>query len=334
MKLDDFFAIIKLFDYLTRSGIMIKFSEIYKMFSYTRLLAVLLIVIITFFVFSSVYTITEGEVGILRTFGKVTNVTKPGLHLKFPYPVQEIDVINISRTNVFEIEFNNNSKRGIQNGESQIITGDDEIILINMMVEWRISDPHAYLFKAKDPESVLNNTILSSLKSIIGKSTVDSVLGAGKATIQNSIKKDIEHNLDYYGLGIEILSVKILEAKPPEETESAFEAVADALEQKEILINKAEEYRNQKIPAAEGESDRILKEAEAYYEERINKANAETAAFDSLYKEYKMSKEVTKSRMLIETLEEILPGANIYIADTKDGTLNYFPIEDIKGENQ
>lgn len=315
---------------------MIKFSDIYKMFSYTKLLAIMLIIIITFFVFSSVYTIKEGEVGILRTFGKVTDVTKPGLHLKFPYPVQEIDVINVSRTNLIEVEFNKNEnlKRNLQNAESQALTGDDGIILVNMIVEWKINDPHAYLFKAKDPDNVLKNTVLSSFKSIVGKSTVDSMLHDGKAAVQSSIKKDIEQNLAFYGLGIEILNVNILDVKPPEEIESAFEAVSDALAQKDILINKAEEYRNQKIPAAEGESDRMLKEAEAYREERISKAKAETAAFDSLLKEYKMSKEVTKSRMLIETLEEILPGANIYIMDTKDGTLDYFPIEEIKGEKQ
>lgn len=314
---------------------MRKFPEIFKTFSYTKLLAILLIIMITFFVFSSIYTVKEGELGILRAFGKVTDVTKPGFHLKFPYPVQEIDVINTSRSNSIEIGFNNtkNPKLNSQNIESQAITSDDGIIWVDMIVEWKINDPYAYLFKAKDPDAILKNSILSSLKSIAGKFTIDSIMTDGKIAIQNNIKLEIEKSITSYNLGIEILNVTILDAKPPEEIKSAFEAVADASEQKNTLINKAEEYRNQKLPAAEGEADKIIKEAEAYHEERMNKAKAEVATFNSLYKEYKMSKEVTKSRMLIETLEEILPGANIYIMDTKEGTLNYLPIKDIKGEN-
>ncbi|MEA4963531.1 FtsH protease activity modulator HflK [Lutispora sp.] len=313
---------------------MIKFSEIYKMFSYTKLLAILLIIMITFFIFSSIYTVKEGEVGVLRTFGRVTDFTKPGLHLKFPYPVQDIDVMNVSRSNLIEVGFKDaqNAKRNSQNHESQLVTGDDGIILVDLLVEWRISDPYAYLFKVKDPESILKNSILSSLQSAASKSTVDSILSDGKTILQNDIKKDIEKNISGYNLGIELLSVKILDAKPAEEIKPAFDAVFDAIEQKNILINKAEEYRNQKVPAAEGEANKMIKEAEAYKEERINKAKAETDSFNSIYKEYKMSKEVTKSRMLIEALEEILPGANIYIMDTKNGTLNNIPTEEIKGE--
>lgn len=311
---------------------MMKLSGIFKLFSYTRLLAILLIIMITFFVFSSIYTIKEGEVGILSSFGKATEVNRPGLHFKFPYPIQDIDIININSSNIMQIQFNStdNMNLDFHDEEAQVITADDGIILVNMIVEWGIDDPHAYLLKAVNPDIILKNTILSSLKAMAGTISSDSLLGDGKVDLQNSIKKDIQSKISNYSIGIEILDVKILDTKPPEEIKPAYKAVSDAIEQNNTLINKAEEYKNQKIPAAQGEADRMIKEAEAYSEDRIIKAKAETAAFESLYSEYKLSKEVTKSRILIETLEEILPGANIYIMDTKEGTLNHFPIDDIK----
>lgn len=317
-------------------AILKKLHQLNKIFTYTRLLATLLIIIITFFILSSFYTVKDGEIGVLRTFGKVTDFTNPGLHLKFPYPIQEVDVINTSRINIMEIGFNelNATAKNFQSFESQYITSDDGIVFTDLIVEWRISDPYDYLFNAKNPENILRNIVTSSLKNIIGKSEMDYIITDGKLAIQSSIKTDIEETIKNYDLGIEVLNVKITDAKPPEDIIPSYEAVADAIEQKNALIKKAEEYKNQKIPAAESEADRIIKEAEAYYEERINKAKSETEIFDSLYKEYKMSREVTKSRMLIETLEEILPGANIYIMDTHKGTLNYFTFEEEKGENR
>lgn len=310
-------------------------TQLSKTFSYTRLFTTLIFIIITFFIFSSVYTVKDGEIGVLRTFGKVTDFTNPGLHLKFPYPIQEVDVLNISRTNTIEIGFNKlyNSGKKSQNLESISLTADNNIVSADVVVEWKITDPYSFLFKAKNPEHILKNLIISSLKSTIGKLNIDSILTDGKLAAQNSIKKDIENDLQAYNLGIEVLNVNIVDAQPPEDIKSSFEVVSDSIEQKNILIEKAEEYKAQKINDAEEEANKIIKDAEAYYQERINKAKSETDIFDSIYKEYKISKEVTKSRMLLETLEEILPGADIYIMDTKEGTLNYFTLPKEKGEN-
>ncbi|HHY77621.1 MAG TPA: FtsH protease activity modulator HflK [Clostridiales bacterium] len=311
---------------------MIRINQIFKLLNYTRILSTLIIIIIAFIIFSSIYTVKDGEVGILRTFGKVTEYTKPGLHLKFPYPIQEIDVINITRTYIIELgqlekENINNTKNNTKNHESQSITKDNGIVLTNLIVEWKIIDPYAFLFNAKNTEYILRNIINSCLKSVIGKNTIDFILTDGKMHIANSVKEKIQKELDNYNFGIEIIDVKLLDARPPEEIKDAFEAVADAIVKKDELINKAEEYRMKKILAVEGEANKIIKEAEAYSEERINKAKSETETFNSLYKEYRMNKEVTKTRMLIETLEEILPSANIYILDTKENTLNYLPIQ-------
>lgn len=315
---------------------MKKVIEIIKIFNYTKLLVILAIIMICFCIFSSVYTVRDGEIAVLRTLGRVSDISEPGIHLKFPFPIQEIDVINVSKINSLEIGFKeslDNQKYDSDNKENLMLTNDENIICVGLIVEWKINDPHAFLFNAKEPESILKNTVMSSLTSTIASFTLDSILTDGKTDIQNKIKETLENVILKYELGIEIISVKIHDAQPPNQVQAAFQSVTDAKEQKNTLINKADEYKNQKIHAAEGEADKMIKEAEAYYEERISKANAEIARFNSIYNEYKISKNVTKTRMLIEVLEEVLPGANIYIMDDKSGTIRYLPIKEFGGEN-
>lgn len=315
---------------------MKKITDMIKTFNYTRLLAILVIIMICFCIFSSVYTVKDGEIAVLRTFGKVSDISESGIHFKFPYPIQEIDVINISKINTLEIGFKenlSNEKYDLYNKENLMLTSDENIICISLIVEWKINDPHAFLFNSKEPENILKNAAMSSLTSVIGSYTLDSIFTDRKIDIQNKIKDTLENIISKYKLGIEIIAIRMHDTQPPSQVQSAFQSVTDAEEQKNTLINKAEEYKNQRINAAEGEAEKMIKEAEAYYEERISKANAETARFNSIYNEYKVSKNVTKTRMLIEVLEEVLPGANIYIMDDKGGTIRYLSIKEFSGEN-
>lgn len=315
---------------------MKKIKDIIEFFNYTKLLVILLIIIICFCIFSSVYIVKDGEIAVLRTLGKVSYISESGIHLKFPYPLQEINVINISKINTLEIgikENLNKKKYDSHNKENLILTSDENIICVSLIVDWKIHDPRAFLFNSKEPENILKNAVMSSLTSVIGSFTLDSILIDKKIDIQNNIKDTLENIISKYKLGIEIVAIKIHEIQPHIEVQSAFQSVTDAKEQKNTLINKAEEYKNQRINAAEGEAEKMIIEAEAYYEERISKANTETVRFNSIYNEYKVSKNVTKTRMLIEVLEEILPEANIYIMDDKGETVRYLPIKEFGGEN-
>lgn len=305
-----------------------------EIFSVSRLATIFIAIILVFCIFTSVYTVKDGEIGILRTFGRITEITQSGIHFKLPYPVQQADAININKANIIEIGINNMKKQKDQNLQknSVYMTKDGNILWMNMLVEWKVSDPKAYLINAVNPDEILENAIIAALRSVIGNSTIDSVMGSGKIDAQLKAKEQLEKLILKYNIGIQISDVKIQEAHPPSQVQESFNNVSDAIAQRNTLISKAEEYKTQKLASAENEIQKISMEAEAYSEEKINKAKAETARFDSLYEQYKISKDVTKTRLLIETLEEVLPGSNIYIMDNRNGAVNYIPIDKLGGE--
>ena len=311
-------------------------SFLNEFLSSTKIATMIVVLVFAFCLFSSVYTVKEGELGVLRTLGRVSEIEQPGLHFKFPFPIQQIDVVSIYKPHFLELGTSNSKKEktDMTNNDTLMVTSDESIIDLNAAIEWRISDPKEYLFGAKDPELIFKNTALSSLRSIIGNYSVDYLMADGRTDVQNKVKAQLEKAIGRYDIGIQVLEVKIKDVRLPDQVQKAFEKVVDANEQKSSLIDKAKEYQNQKLAAAESEAKKILSEAEAYRDERINKANSEAAKFNSLYTQYKMGKEVTKTRLLLETLEEVLPGCNIYIVDDSGNTVKYLPIKELGGDKQ
>jgi len=305
-----------------------------EVFNISRIISIFIAIIFVFCIFTSVYTVKDGEVGIVRTFGSITEISQAGIHFKLPYPIQQADAININKANIIEIGISNLKKQkdeDLQN-ESVYMTEDGNLMLVNMLVEWRVTDPKAYLINAEDPDKILENAIISALRTAMGNSTIDSALGSGKIDIQMKAKEQLEKLISKYNIGIQVLDIKIQEAHPPAQVQKSFDNVSDAIAQRNTLISKAEDYKNQKLTAAESEAQKMHREAEAYSEEKLNRAKAETARFDNLYEQYRLSKSVTKTRLLIETLEEVLPGSNIYIVDDRNGAIEYIPIKDLGGE--
>lgn len=305
-----------------------------EFFSTSRLISIFIAVIFVFCILTSVYTVKDGEVGIVRTFGSITEITQSGIHFKLPYPIQQADAINISKTNLIEIGIGDLKKQKEENPQngSVHLTSDGNILWVNMLVEWKVTDPKAYLINSENPDKILENSIVAALRSVIGNSPADSVMGDGKIDAQLRTKDQLEKLLSKYDIGIQVVDVDIKDTHPPAQVQKSFDNVSDALVQKNTLISKAEDYRDQKLAAAESEAQKMLREAEAYSEEKLNLAKAETAKFDNLYQQYKLSKEVTKTRLLIETLEEVLPGSNIYIMDDSSGVVKYIPIDELGGE--
>ncbi len=307
-----------------------------ELFSISRLITILTAIIFVFCIFTSVYTVQDGEVGILRTFGKITEITQSGIHFKLPFPIQQADAINISKANIIEIGVNNLKKQKDSDlqKDSVHITKDSNILWVNMLVEWKITDPKVYLVNAENPDKILENAIIAALRIAIGNSTIDSVLGSGRIDAQIMIKEHLDALIAKYNIGVQIQDIRIQEAHPPVQVQKSFDNVSEAIAQMDTLVSKAEDYKNQKLAAAESEAHKLSTEAESYYEEKINKAKAETVRFDSIYQQYKVSRDVTKTRLLLEALEEILPGSNIYIIDDRNGTVKYIPIEELGGDEQ
>ncbi len=311
-------------------------SELLKALSFPRIVTAFIAIILVFCIFTSIYTVREGEIGILRTFGKITGITQPGIHFKLPYPIQQADAINMNKANVIEIGVNNIKKQKNENLQknSMYMAGEENIIWINMTVEWMVSDPKAYLINSVAPDEILYNAIVATIRAVIGSSSIDSIMGSGKIEAQTKIKRQLGMLIEKYDIGIRISDIKIQEVRPPTQVQKYFDNVTDAMEQRNMRIAKAEDYKNQKLNAAENEALKIAAEAEVYHEEILNKAKAETMRFDGIYEQYKLGKEVTKSRLLIETLEEVLPGIDIYITDNKNADFLHFPIKESGGEER
>lgn len=305
-----------------------------EVLSLSRIMTLFAAIIFVFCIFTSVYTVKDGEVGILRTFGRITEITQTGIHFKLPYPIQQANAININKANIIEIGVNNIKKQKDNNIEkdSVLLTRDGNILWVNMLVEWMVVDPKAYLINSKNPDEILGNAIIASLRTVIGNSDIDSIQGSGKIDAQIRTKETLEKLISKYNIGIQIMDVKIQEASPPVQVQKAFDNVSDAIAQRNTLLAKAEDYRSQKLSAAQSEALKMTKEAEAYAEEKLNRAKAETKRFDSLYEQYRLSKDVTKTRLLMETLDEVLPGSNIYIMDDSNGNVKYIPFKELGGE--
>nr|WP_239094154.1 FtsH protease activity modulator HflK [Bacillus sp. B15-48] len=281
---------------------------------------------------TSWYTVDESEQAVIITFGKVEEgISEPGLNFKMPWPIQ--DVKKLSKE-TFSLEFGYEQKDGEIKGfpaETKMITGDENIVLADLVVQWRITNPEKYLFNAAYPEEILYDATSASLRSIIGSSRIDDALTSGKAEIEGEVHELLTDLIEEYDIGISILAVKLQDVElPNEDVRKAFTDVTDARETMNTKRNEADKYRNQKINEAEGERDALISRAEGDKEARIQRAIGDVAVFNALHNEYAGNPEITRQRLVIETLEQVLPNSEIYIMNDDGNTLKYFPIRPLE----
>ena len=284
-------------------------------------IAILAIVILTL-VFGSFYTIQEEEQAVVCTLGSPKAVTTAGLHFKLPI-IQTVEKVNTTIRG-FSIGYNSTG----EGDEAMMITSDYNFLHVDFYAEYRVTDPVKALYASESPELILRNIAQNCIRTTIGSYSVDSVLTTGKNEIQSNIKQMILDKLDTYDIGIQLVNITIQDAEPPtDEVSAAFKDVETAKQGKETSVNNANKYRNEQIPAAQASVDRILQEAEADKQERINEANGQVARFNSLYEEYIKFPEVTKKRMFYEAMEDVLPDLKVII-QSGDGELQtMLPLE-------
>lgn len=289
---------------------------------------VIVAVIALFAVFDSVYTIKETEYAVITTFGKASVNTNRGLQFKIPF-VQRVQKVD-STVQGFTIGYTQDSDGETYDvdEESIMITSDYNFIDVDYYISYEIKDPVKYLYASDEPEVILKNIAMSSIRSTLSAYTVDAALTTGKSEIQSNVKQMIMKKLEEEDIGISLVDASLQDAEPPtEEVRSAFKAVETAKQNKESVINEANKYRNEQIPAAEAQADKILQQAEAEKTARINEANGQVARFNEEYAEYQKYPLITKQRMFYETMEELLPGMKVII-DSGDGDIQkYYPIE-------
>ena len=279
-----------------------------------------LVGLIVLWLATGIYIVGPDEVGVVRTFGKFTRVVQSGLNWKFPAPIETVDTPKVTEVKRIEIGF-----RTLKNGqyrtvekESLMLTGDENIVDAEMIVQYKIKDPVAYLFRIVGPELTVREAAEASLRTVVGRNKIDETLTTGKFTIQEETKNQLQSILDNYNSGIHVVAVQLQDVSPPKEVIGAFKDVASAKEDKNRMINQAEGYRNDVIPKARGEAEAMIRDAEGFKESRIKRAEGDATKFTTVLKEYRKAKSITEKRLYLETMEKVLPDIEKIIVPDKD----------------
>lgn len=284
---------------------------------------------------SGIYEIKEGEEAAIIRFGKFVRKGFPGLNYHLPSPIESIVIEKVNKSRRIEIGYRSSSAlRSNDPGksisaESTMLTGDENIVELNCDVMWHIVDLEKFIFNVIDPEEAVKIVAESAIREIIGKTPIASVLSSQKQEIADKIEILTQKILDQYGTGVRIEKVQLLKAEPPAEVIDAYRDVQTSRADKEREINQAQAYRNDVLPKARGESAKLVQEAEGYKQEIIAKAIGDTKRYLAISKQYTVNKQLTKDRLYLETLEEVLNGASKVVVGT-DGLLPHMSLKTAK----
>ncbi len=293
---------------------------------------VLVIILLIWFVFQGpVYIVGPDEQGVIQTFGKVSSIQGPGLHFKWPWPIQTVTKPRVTEVKRLEIGFRTinpgTSGSAAQyrpiTSESKMLTGDENIIMCELIVQYLIDDPAKYLFNVRDPDGTLHDLAEAVLRQVVGDRIVDDALTTGKTEIQVEIMESLQQLADLYDMGLRIQAVQLQDVHPPTgEVDKAFKDVATAREEKQQIINLSLGYQNEQIPRARGEAAEMVAQARGYQEARIAEAEGDVARFLAIATEYEKAPKVTEERLYLETMAKILPNMDKVIIDSDTSLLN------------
>ena len=290
---------------------------------------------------SGIYFVKADEQGVVLRFGEYTRIASSGLNYHLPYPIESVKTPRVTSINKVEIGYhsantNVKNKNGFIPEEGLMLTGDENIVDVNFEVQWKISDAPKYLFNVRNQEDTVKAVSESAMREVIGKSKIATVLAEGKLQVELGTKKLIQETLDSYDAGIEVVTVNLLKADPPSQVIDAFRDVQTARADLETSRNQAEAYRNDILPKARGQAQQMVLEAEGYKQEVIARAQGEASRFSAVYNEFKQARDVTKKRIYLETMEEILQGMNKIIIEGKNsqGVLPYLPLPELKAKGE
>ena len=248
-------------------------------------LIAILAMVLTIGVLTSVYTVDDKQQAVITTFGRVTDITDAGLHFKLPFGIQKVYKVDVNVYQKIELGYytDANGVTVSNPSENTMITGDYNIVNVDFYVEYKVSDPVAYLFSSNNPELILRNLIQSQVRNVVGSSSVDAVLTDGKEDIQRQVKDLVTQILQEYNIGLTLVDVRIQDAEPPTQAvNEAFKGVETAKQNAEAVVNDALAYQNSRIPEAEAQADQLIKNAEYLRAARINEANEQVAMFNAM----------------------------------------------------
>ncbi|MEE4380028.1 MAG: FtsH protease activity modulator HflK [Candidatus Competibacteraceae bacterium] len=287
---------------------------------------------------SGIYIIDQGKRGVVLRFGRYVDTTMPGPHWRLPYPFERHEIVDVEQLRAEEIGYRAGGRQTAAirpvPKEALMLTQDENIVDIRISVQFQISDPRAYLFNVVDPLLTLRQVVESAIRETIGKSTMDFVLTEGRSNVVADVKVLSQKILDSYGtpevpgVGLQITNVNLQDAQPPEEVQDAFADAIKAREDEQRQKNEAEAYANEIIPKARGQAARRLEESVAYREQVVAQAEGEASRFEQLLGQYLKAPDVTRERLYLETMEQILGSSSKVLVDVESGNnLFYLPLD-------
>ena len=299
-------------------------------FKYVLILAVLV------WLLSGIYIVDPAERGVVLRFGAFQTSTTQGPHWHIPYPIESVYKVNVEQVRATEIGFRNtqNSYSGGVSSESLMLTKDENMVDVNLAVQYKIVDAKAYLFNVYQPELTLSHVVQSVIRQVVGDNTMDHVLTTGRDQVAQEVKTVSQTLLNDYNTGLMITAVTMQDAQPPIQVKAAFDDVVKAREDEQRYINEARAYANDIVPKARGASQRIMAEAEAYKSQVVSKSEGEAYRFTEILTEYLKAPVVTKERLYRETLEDVLSSTNKVIVDSSSNSLMYLPIDQLINSNR
>lgn len=288
---------------------------------------IILLLLVVWIIPGTFYFVEPDEEAVVTRFGKFDRTNSPGLHFKYPSPIEHAATPKITQVRRAEIGFRTAQGRPTQSvpAESLMLTGDQNIVDMNLVVQYRIMDSVQYLFNVRRPHKLIRDAAETVIRGITGSKKIDEALTTGKAEIQVLAKDQIQALLDKYKSGLQVVTIQLQAVHPPEQVADSFKDVVRAREDKERMINEAQGYRNAVIPEARGQAAQIVRVAEGYREEKIKRAEGDAKRFLQQYGEYKKAPDITRKRIYLETMEQILPEINKVIMGNKKGG-NVLPI--------
>lgn len=285
----------------------------------TKGLGFIAAILVVLWAFSGIYIVDEGREGVVLRFGGFDRITEPGPHW-YPRFIETVEIVDVERVRSINI--------GGTIHESLMLTRDENIVDIQFAVQYKVSNVKNYIFNVRDPDTTLRQVSETAMREVVGKNDMDFVIKDGRVQVAVRTKDLMQKVLDIYKTGLVVTNLNMQNAQPPEQVQHAFNDAIKAREDKERLVNEAEAYSNDILPRSRGKAARMSQEAQAYRDEIIAKADGETSRFLKLLTEYKKAPAVTRERLYLESMEEVLGKSNKVLIDVKKGNnLMYLPLD-------
>jgi modulator of FtsH protease HflK len=301
---------------------------------FAAVLAVILVALVGFFGFT--VRVQPDEIGVVLRFGEFVRQLPDGLHFRWPYPIEQVELPKVTRINRMEIGMRGAAERGEISRtvrdvpeESLMLTGDENIVDVDFVVFWQISDAPKFLFNIQNPEGTVKDVAESAMREVVGQSDIEPILTEARAKTETAVQRLMQQILDSYGAGVQVVQVQLQKVDPPAQVIDAYRDVQAARADQERLQNEAEAYANRIIPEARGEAQRILQAAQGYRDQVIAEAKGQADRFLAVYAQYKNAPGVTRQRIFIETMEKVLGSTDKVIVDDKGaGVVPFLPLSE------